>query len=407
MFEFDYKSGLYRRNNYGEPTVWSAVPYDINSIIVYHGIVGKTIASSIIRTTRDTIAECDSRINAKRKQGYKFLSEIKDNVSIPVEESLYDYLNLYLPDYRTTADGALLPMLAKVFDNENNKVFKKCSQYYGQWKINGLRCFVRFAPNDCDLFKKYKCIFQSREGTIWNSLDNLEDYLINNIDEDFIKNCIDNNWILDGEVYLPGHTVNEINHFVKDVNCPENKLIQYWCYDIAIEDTNQYDRNNILYMSLYKDIAHIDSKQKHLENTSRFLILPTEEIVNEQTAIVARDKYIDLGFEGLIMRNPDAEYQYGKRNMSMIKYKRATDGKFTIIDIYPEGIARKDIPILLLKNDINECTFETHLNGTQEYQSSVLRDKYKYIGKSVFLEYGERSGVNQVPFHIKGVTILK
>ena len=51
--------------------------------------------------------------------------------------------------------------------------------------------------------------------------------------------------------------------------------------------------------------------------------------------------------------------------------------------------------------------FETHLNGTQEYQSSVLRDKYKYIGKSVFLEYGERSGVNQVPFHIKGVTILK
>lgn len=407
MFEFDYKSSLYRRNNYGEPTVWFTTPYDINSIIVYHGIIGKTIASSIIRTTRDTIAECDSRINAKRKQGYKFLSEIKDNVSIPVEESLYDYLNLYLPDYRTTADGALLPMLAKVFDNENNKVFRKCSQYYGQWKINGLRCFVRFAPNDCDLFKKYKCIFQSREGTIWNSLDNLEDYLINNIDEDFIKNCIDNNWILDGEVYLPGHTVNEINHFVKDINCPENKLIQYWCYDIAIEDTNQYDRNNILYMSLYKDIAHIDSKQKHLENTSRFLILPTEEIVNEQTAIVARDKYIDLGFEGLIMRNPDAEYQYGKRNMSMIKYKRATDGKFTIIDIYPEGIARKDIPILLLKNDINECTFETHLNGTQEYQSSVLRDKYKYIGKSVFLEYGERSGVNQVPFHIKGVTILK
>lgn len=407
MFEFDYKSSLYRRNNYGEPTVWFTTPYDINSIIVYHGIIGKTIASSIIRTTRDTIAECDSRINAKRKQGYKFLSEIKDNVSIPVEESLYDYLNLYLPDYRTTADGALLPMLAKVFDNENNKVFRKCSQYYGQWKINGLRCFVRFTPNDGDLFKKYKCIFQSREGTIWNSLDNLEDYLINNIDEDFIKNCIDNNWILDGEVYLPGHTVNEINHFVKDINCPENKLIQYWCYDIAIEDTNQYDRNNILYMSLYKDIAHIDSKQKHLENTSRFLILPTEEIVNEQTAIVARDKYIDLGFEGLIMRNPDAEYQYGKRNMSMIKYKRATDGKFTIIDIYPEGIARKDIPILLLKNDINECTFETHLNGTQEYQSSVLKDKYKYIGKSVFLEYGERSGVNQVPFHIKGVTILK
>ena len=407
MFEFDYRVGLYRRNNYGEPTVWFATPYAIDSIIVYHGIVGKNISSSIIRTNRDTVAECDSRINAKRKQGYKFLEEIRDNVSTPVEESLQAYLNMYLPDYRTTSDGSLLPMLAKVYDNTNNRVFKKCSLYYGQWKINGLRCFVKFVPNDGDLFKKYRCVFQSREGTTWNSLTSLEDYLLNTLDEKFIKDCIDNNWILDGEVYIPGHSVNEINHFVKDSNCPENKLIQYWCYDIAIEDTCQYDRSNILGFNLLQYIINFKTKEQHLNNTNRFVFLPSFEVSNNTDAIIYRDRFINLGFEGLILRNPNAEYQYGKRNMSMIKYKRATDGKFTIIDIYPEGIARKDVPILLLKNDINECTFETHLNGTQEYQASILKDKYKYIGKTVFLEYGERSGVNQVPFHIKGVTIVK
>ena len=85
----------------------------------------------------------------------------------------------------------------------------------------------------------------------------------------------------------------------------------------------------------------------------------------------------------------------------MIKYKKSTDGIFEVIDIKSEGIKRPDIPLLVCKNDINDSTFEIHIGGTQDYQKSILKAKNHYIGKKVFVEYGERSGVNQLPWHIK------
>lgn len=268
---------------------------------------------------------------------------------MPVEGELLSFLNKYLPTYRTSADGNMLPMLAKVYDNTDNKVFKKCTNYIGQPKINGLRCFIKAIKNDGDLFKPIKLDFQSREGTHWNSLVNLEEYLLNALPNELITKMYEEEYILDGELYLPGHTVNEINHFVKDSTCKENKLLQYWCYDIAIQSTIQISRENIRLNYLHDYLKYFDNKESHLNNTLRLICLQSYDIFSGETATDCRNEMIDYGFEGLILRNPSAEYQYGARNSSMIKYKRSTDGKFTIIDIYPEGQSRQDIPLIKLK----------------------------------------------------------
>ena len=296
-------------------------------------------------------------------------------------------------------------MLAKTFDNTNNKLFSKCPLFYGQYKINGLRCFISAKENVGDMFNPIKLIFQSREGTYWNSLSNLEEYLLSALPEELLTSMINDGLVLDGELYLPGHSVNEINHFVKDPKCPENKLIQYWCYDIAIEDTC-YDYRMNLRINYLKDFAfNAYSMQDHLSNKKRLVTLEDYGVVNETNAIIQRDNFIDYGFEGLILRNPNKDYQYGARNASMIKFKRSTDGKFKIKDIYPEPI-RCNIPIFLLINDINGSTFEVHVGGSVDYQESILKNKEKYIGKMMYVEYGERSGVNQVPFHVKHTFII-
>lgn len=404
---FNYNYGLYRRNNFGQPCVWYARPFDFKSIEVFHGIIGKTITREIIIVSRDPRSEITSRIKAKEKVGYKHICDIKDNVESPVEGTLLDYLNTYLPEYRTTADGSLLPMLAKVYNNANNKLFSKVSSYIGQWKINGLRCFVSAELNTLDLFKPIKLKFQSREGTYWNSLSYLEDYLLSVIDTKLIEKMVNEHYILDGELYLPGHSVNEINHFVKDAKCKENKLLQYWCYDIAIDDTMQDKRIEYLHERQTSFVAKFRNKEDHLNNSEKFIVLPYIYIGDDDSALNSRNRFIDLGFEGLIMRNPSAEYQYGKRNLSMIKYKKSTDGKFTIVDIYPEGVKR-NIPLFLCKNDVNDATFECHIGGSQEYQESFLHEAKKTvtIGKQMYVEYGERSGVNKVPFHIKTTYII-
>lgn len=404
----EYKP-LYRRNNLGRPCFWEAKAScspTQNIIIVSHGIVGKAIQVEEIHVARNPKDEVESRYKQKRKQGYKFLDEIKDdNWSTPVkEDALLTYLETYLPYDRTTADGTLLPMLAKTFNNTNNKIFNKTPIRIGQYKINGLRCIISAKRNNTDMFKPITLRFQSREGTYWNSLSNLEDYLLTVIPNEFLNKMIDEDWELDGELYLPGYKVNEINHFVKDPKCKENKFIQYWCYDAIIDDTPQYRRLDILGQVFENKTYEFTSLNNHLNNKERFIYINNYTIENEDDAVKYRNLFIDLGFEGLILRDPDKEYQIGKRNSSMIKFKDVMEGYFKIIDIYPEGVSR-NIPLFLCKNDINNETFEVHINGALKDQEKYLYSKDKFIGKTLYITFGERSGVSRVPFHVKTVRL--
>ena len=163
-------------------------------------------------------------------------------------------------------------MLAKTFDNENNKLFKKQNWFLAQWKINGLRCFVR-AEETNDLFKPIKLVFQSREGEIWDSLPYLEEELISRIPDWMLKQMCYEQLVLDGEVYIPGFSVNQINHAVKDVKAPENRLVQYWCYDIAVDGLNAESRYIYLYDNLKLFIPDWHKRDEHVTNKSPFVIL--------------------------------------------------------------------------------------------------------------------------------------
>lgn len=396
---------LYRRNNNGMPTVWwASFNSDTNSIAVFYGLVRGNIRKEVYTVTqKDGNKELESRYNEKIKQGYQYLNEICDMQDRPPVEDensleLFNFLNTYLPkDLSNGNSNLLLPMLAKTY---NGNVWKKVSCMYGQYKINGLRCIIT-AYTQNDMFKPIRLRFQSREGIIWNTLENLSDYLLSIIPANIISDMIDGYVALDGEIYLPGYTINQINHFVKDANCVENKLLQFWCYDIMMEG-NQAHRN--IYRYHIKKPTSFNSIKEHYNNKERLIILHNKYITNDNEAIDARNHFINLGFEGLILRNAKTNYQYGRRRANyMEKFKDAAEGDFIILDIYKEK--KRDLPILLCKNDINNEKFETRLSTSHIVQQEVLFDSQSYIGRTVHIEYGERSGVARVPFHIKTVVI--
>jgi len=396
---------LYRRNNNGMPTVWwASFNSDTNSIAVFYGLVRGNIRKEVYTVTqKDGNKELESRYNEKIKQGYQYLNEICDmHDRPPVEDEnsleLFNFLNTYLPkDLSNGNSNLLLPMLAKTY---NGNVWKKVSCMYGQYKINGLRCIIT-AYTQNDMFKPIRLRFQSREGIIWNTLENLSDYLLSIIPANIIRDMIDGYVALDGEIYLPGYTINQINHFVKDANCVENKLLQFWCYDIMMEG-NQTHRN--VYRYHIKKPTSFNSIKEHYNNKERLIILHNKYITNDNEAIDARNHFINLGFEGLILRNAKTDYQYGRRRANyMEKFKDAAEGDFIILDIYKEK--KRDLPILLCKNDINDEKFETRLSTSHIVQQEVLFDSQSYIGRTVHIEYGERSGIARVPFHIKTVVI--
>lgn len=398
-------ANYYRRNNNGKPQVWWCIIIG-SEVCVRHGILGGKIREELYAVTKKTAeAEMKSRINDKVKAGYITLSEVVDETGQPPVEDINNpilaaYLERYLPyDLSNGRDNTILAMLAKTY---TGKVWEKESVMLGQPKINGLRCLITASRNN-DMFKPYNLKFQSREGVVWNTLNNLEDYLLSVLPASFVDNMIDEGWAMDGEVYLPGYSVNDINHFVKDATASENKLLQYWSYDLAIEDMVQSKRDFIRY--------NIDTptfkigKNEHINNTDRLVILKSEEITNDAEAVKARNLCLGCGYEGLILRNPNADYQFGRRRVGyMEKFKTATEGDFKIIDIYKED--KRNLPILLCQNDINDATFETRLSATFDVQEIVLNNKADYIGKYVHIHFGERSGIKKVPFHAKSVKLI-
>lgn len=406
---------LYKRDAKGKPLVWE-ISKDGNTLVIHYGLVGHNLHKETINVTLKNANEMQSRINAKRKEGYKEITELKDNAPdiLKKEEDfafvyggnprvLLEYLNSYLPKYSTTSEGFVLPMLAKVL--EDNKPFDKYGTMLGQWKIDGLRCIIGAEKAYDDLFNTVYFTYHSRTGEDWTSkMCWMDDMFRKYINNELLDMMVEEGACLDGELYLPGHPVNDINSFVKNEKLPEHYKLQYWCYDICCENMSAVKRNFIRENNII--VPRIDmTKENHLNNINQLVVLPTEVIDHISTATETRDEYINLGFEGLILRNPNAEYQFGKRNQAMFKFKKVDDGKFQIVDIIPEH-KRANLPIFVCRNDINEELFECSINKPQSIQEKYLINKNEYIGKYMLVEYRSRSGVNQLPFHARGIDIV-
>lgn len=397
---------LYKRNAQGKPIFWQ-ISDSTNKIVVTYGLVGKLGHTTEIKTNRQLNEEIKSQIIAKQKKGYKALSDLYDNAPdyFKNDKDLINYLNTYLPKDNTHADGTFIPMLCKTL--EDNKPFTR-SEYFGEYKIDGERCLIT-AYKDDGLFDNIYLKYHSRHGIDWtDKLSYLDEYLIPIIPTYFLNMMIEEGIALDGELYLPGYGINEINSFIKNTELPQHYKLQFWCYDLAIDSMPAINRYNTLETAFSNKIYNFESKNRHLNNKERFILLPAFNNIHcIEDAIRHRDNFINLGFEGLVIRDSKADYQFGgKRNNSMLKFKKIEDGKFLIIDIVPEGIKRQHLPKFICRNDINDELFECTINKKQDIQEEYLINKDKYIGKYMKVEYRARSGVKQVPFHAKGIDII-
>ena len=411
---------LYKRNAQGKPLVWRGYETEkADFITVEYGLVGGKLHKEQIPITAKTVNELQSRVNAKRKEGYKELSELKDGATLDLGpfktmpdgcvthgtevSTLIHFLNTYLPKYSTTSEGFVLPMLAKVL--EDNKPFEKYGTMLGQWKIDGLRCIIGATDKSDDLFNPITLTYHSRTGEDWTTkMRWMDEILLPKISKELLDMMIDEGACLDGELYLPGYSVNDINSFVKNTQLAQHYKLQYWCYDICCENMSAEARRSFREENINSDVYGFSCREEHLNNTNQFILLPTCYIEDLEQATVLRNVFIGKGFEGLILRNPSAEYQFGKRNQAMFKFKKVDDGKFIIVDIKSEH-KRSDLPLFVLRNDINDELFECSINKSQDVQREILINKDKYVGKYMRVEFRARSGIAQVPFHARGIDI--
>jgi hypothetical protein len=359
---------------------------------------------------KQILFEIDARIKSKKNKGYYYIedlngkysdNELIDTIKITIYPTFYSFMRDNLPTEKVDLNGILKPMLARPFSRKRENSFPK----FIQPKINGIRCFIRWGTytEGDGMFAKTidGPIITSREGNRYRvprleSIFNDKQMFIIDDDQDLIY---------DGELYIHGESVNYIKSSVPMVNdngtlskpSGNPDLVQFWCFDIAIL-APQNERFNIL-----------NEKLRNYPSTTGFsesviIRVPTRVCDSVYDFIMATASWIEHGFEGGICRIMDALYQFGVRGRTMEKLKEYKETECVVVDIIPKS-REPETALFLLRNDINNETFECNPMGTYSERKEYLDNKDTYIGKKATVKFYERSGVKKCPWHGNVVTI--
>ena len=192
--------------------------------------------------------------------------------------------------------------------------------FYVQPKLNGVRALYR------------QGVMQSRglnkeEGKVWNPA------VVEHFTYD-LNRVVPSNWILDGELYCHGRSLQQINSAVavkRTAPSPKTHEISYHIFDII--DTERlhlpfHDRASLLQSLSEKLVIH---------STSALAVVPTTLIHSPGLDDTLYEQYRAEGYEGLMYRAPDSPYGFAEecgnqenRWKHLLKRKGWIDDEFTI-----------------------------------------------------------------------------
>ncbi len=192
-------------------------------------------------------------------------------------------------------------------------------------------------------------------------------YDVKHIEEE-LSEIFPQNVMTDGELYIHGVSLQQINSLVKRSQS-ESQNIEYHIYDIP-SDRPWENRREYL---------------KSIKNTDYIKIVDTFTVNSMDEIVRLHDQFIQEGFEGAIIRLPDRQYEFGKRSSGLLKWKNFEDKEFKIVGIESGTGKMSDCPIFVCKNDMNDKIFNVVPLGTMEARKEMFVDSN--IGKFLTVKF--------------------
>lgn len=270
------------------------------------------------KANRTVLEQTQLQFNAIVKEykdkGYK---EVDKNP----EEIDPDILSTFIPKFATDARGIRKHMLAKSADKVSESTINKVKYWYASRKIDGVRC---------SMFWNGKEIKTSSRG------GGHYDYSTTHITQhplliEYFKKHPD--IVLDGELYKHGKSLQQISGAARlEKNAVDCDWLQYFVYDIMIPNVPFKDRLKLL-IEFAKEV-HIGFDPYHVfkDGDLQVQIVPQTKVSGYDNIIKLHNKYVEEGWEGVVIRDPDANYEFGSRKNIMIKIKRYQDSEFVVVD---------------------------------------------------------------------------
>lgn len=358
---------LYSKDSKDKIRIWS-IKAEGDSYYQQAGIVGMKITDWVgvkckpknIGKTNGTTAEQQA------------LSEMQNKIGVKLKEGYY-----YTQD-EAKNDTTFTPMLAEKYEDYKNKL---SWPMITQPKLDGARCNI--------YIKDGKIVCRTRSNRDYASVPHLIEKFRPILE-------LYPSIIIDGELYNHNMKDNfeDLMSIIRQSKPTKEdlkksaELIDLYVYDIF--DTNNVNQNNqsrneFLYQLAEDfDIVKVDS-----------------DVILSQTGFEkALDKYLEAGYEGMMLRSYTGIYKPNGRSKDLLKCKIFSDEEFEIVDVLEgngawKGCAKK---ITVKLNDTDTC--EASLKGTQEQLRNVLLNKQNYISRMVTVTYFGRTNTNSLRFPV-------
>jgi len=332
---------------------WSIKPmYDESGFYMYSGVEDGALITKFVKVIenqsgRDIHEQIDlevaSRTKRKLDSGYK------------------EFREQAISEVGLDASGNLRPMLAHKYDQKKID----WDRAFMQIKYDGHRCLIEIKNGVARAY--------SRKGLPITTMDHILESL-HGINEDMI---------LDGELYIHGKALQEIASYVKKKR-PESAQVQYIVYDIvdqASAFSDRFNRLGFLFDTKLSGALNID-------------LAPTHKVNSHQECMKLFHEFRENGYEGGIVRISKDGYDVGKRSRQVLKVKQFHDAEFTIIDVEESADGWGVLVCKTSDNTVFRCTAP----GTHAQKTEILKNKKNYIGRDVTVEFSHLTN-DGVPFH--------
>lgn len=273
--------------------------------------------------------------------------------------------------------GGFFPMLAKSYDDHVKKVTYPCIV---QPKLDGIRCLsTKGVNNTYSLWTRTRKPIISVPhipGVLWSS-------------SQFAQ--------LDGELY--NHDLKNdfetIVHIVRQEKepDPQHTMVQYWIYDIPSDKP---------FGQRMLDLLQLHAA---LRDNPYVRVVPGVMVHNEEELMNAYSDALDQGFEGAMIRDINAPYEY-KRSASLLKLKTFQDAEFVITTL-EEGKGRLagHCGAFWCMDPQGGYPFKAKMAGDTKMLKHYWENKEQYAGKLLTVQFQGYTNLKGVPRFPVGVRI--
>jgi len=205
-------------------------------------------------------------------------------------------------------------------------------------------------------------------------------------DKNYISECIahlkcklPSGMILDGELMLDQNdfTFQESISAIKKFRPGTSDKLQYHVYDLI--DMNRPD------LPFYDRYNELTSFISHM--ALPFIKLVECDFIAVESDIQAQhDKYVEVGYEGLMLRNVRGEYALGNRSVDLQKFKVFFDEEFTIIDAI-EGDGKYAGCVTWIVETADKVEVKVTPKGTIEQKQKWWNQRTKEFGKPLTVRH--------------------